>query len=359
MLSGERVSDPQFLHAVLCQLGLPRSPTLLRTFERTSGRASLRLQAGSVYDGLRWNDQPLPSGTRPRLVLIELCSRAVRTRNPDVDIGGSVREFLRRLNIDMGGKTMREFRKQMLALSACHMTLALPTPKGAAQIDAKPIDSFQAWHTDEGGQQALWPGHIRLTDKFFESLMDHAVPLDCEAIGQLQNSALALDVYSWLAHRLWRVREGNGIELSWPALKAQFGQEYRDTKNFKREFTGALRKAAGVYKDARIEMVPGGVKLLPSPPPVKRKPGRVPKGASEEQDSVPASLAAPAGNPVVVKDLVSLEALQRLPEIAPGWDKYGLAERYKEWVVALGEMPRNADAAFLGWVKKFTKGKRP
>jgi Plasmid encoded RepA protein len=96
--------DPQFLHAVLCQLGLPRNPTPSRTFERTSGRASLSLQAGRTFDGKKWNDQPLPSGTRPRLVLINLCSESVRTKSPDVDIGGSVREFLRRLSIDAGGR---------------------------------------------------------------------------------------------------------------------------------------------------------------------------------------------------------------------------------------------------------------
>jgi hypothetical protein len=45
--------------------------------------------------------------------------------------------------------------------------------------------------------------------------------------------------------------------------------------------------------------------------------------------------------------------------LAPGWDKHFLVATYKKWVAGLGEMPRNADAAFLGWVKKFTKGKRP
>jgi hypothetical protein len=96
--------DPQFLHAVLCRLGLPRNPTASRTFERTSGRASLSLQAGRTFDGKKWNDEPLPSGTRPRLVLINLCTQSVRTKSPEVDIGGSVREFLRRLGIDAGGE---------------------------------------------------------------------------------------------------------------------------------------------------------------------------------------------------------------------------------------------------------------
>jgi Plasmid encoded RepA protein len=138
---------------------------------------------------------------------------------------------------------MRHFRKQMLALSACHMTLAMATAEGTKQIDAKPIDAFQAWHTNEDGQPALWPGYLRLTDKFFESLMEHAVPLQPEAIGQLQNSAFALDVYSWLAHRLCRVNDRNGITLSWATLKQQFGQEFADTKNFKRKFLGALQRA--------------------------------------------------------------------------------------------------------------------
>lgn len=352
--------DPQFLHAVLCQLGLPRNPTSSPTFERMSGRASLSLQAGRTYDGKKWNDQPLPSGTRPRLVLINLCSEAVRTKSPDVDIGGSVREFLRRINIDAGGESMAQFRRQMLALSCCHMTLGMATADGTKQIDAKPIDAFQAWHTNEEGQPALWPGYLRLTDKFFDSLMEHAVPLQPEAIGELQNSAFALDVYSWLAHRLWRVNDRNGVTLSWAALKGQFGQEYADTKNFKRKFLGAVKKATSAYKEARIETVPGGLKLLHSPPPVKRKMVALPAKTPGDARPGPALLAANSGA-LSMQDLVSERALEQVSEIAPGKDKYGLAAMYVDYVNnALGsERPRNRDAAFLGWVKKFTKGKPP
>jgi hypothetical protein len=359
VLSEAQPGDPQFLHSVLCQLGLPRNPTGERNFERTSGRVSLSLQAGRSFDGMKWSDQPLPSGTRPRLVLINLCSEAVRRRSADVDIGNSVRDFLRRLNIDTGGESMAQFRRQMLALSVCHMTLAVITPKGPAQVDAKPIDAFQAWYTDEDGQQALWPGHLRLTDKFFNSLVEHAVPLDQEAIGRLQNSALALDVYSWLAHRLCRVREPTGIDLSWGVLKEQFGQEYGDAKNFKRKFLGAIGKAKGVYADARIEQVSGGLRLLPSPPPVKRVAVTV---TLPPTTATAVPLLAPSQaekKSVTFETLVSAEALEQVPDIAPGWDKYWLEARYREFVRGKNELPRNADAAFLGWVRKFTKGKRP
>jgi hypothetical protein len=166
------------------------------------------------------------------------------------------------------------------------------------------------------------------------------VPLDCEAIGHLQNSALALDVYSWLAHRLWRVREGNGIDLSWAALKGQFGQEYRDTKNFKREFAGALQKAAKVYKDARIELVPGGVKLLPSPPPIKRRTVSVPAAAPE---------AAASSARERKKIVISVNARETARRLAPGWDKYALQALFLEWAENLKEPLRlPPDKAFLG-----------
>jgi hypothetical protein len=362
---------------VLCQLGLSRNPTPGKTFERRSGRAHLSLQAGRTFDGMKFVDQPLPSGTRPRLVLINLCSEAVRTRGRVVNIGGSVREFLRRLNIDPGGESMAQFRKQMLALSCCHMTLAMMTATGPAQVDAKPIDAFQAWHTNEEGQQTLWPGYIRLTEKFFESLMEHAVPLETKAIGRLQNSAFALDVYSWLAHRLCRVNDPVGVLVSWTALKEQFGQEYSATKDFRRRFLGALKSATSAYQDARIESVKGGLRLLPSPPPVKRVAVQVTalrkadKAAPEanacalpvavEQHGAQSGLPPVMGGTLLMCDLVSEKALQQVPGIAPGWDKHHLAETYVAYVNGPlgGKRPSHRDAAFLGWVKKFTKGKRP
>jgi hypothetical protein len=359
-------NDPQFLHAVLCQLGLPRNPTTSSNFERTSGRASLSLQAGRTFDGMKWVNQPLPSGTRPRLVLINLCSEAVRTRSADVNIGGSVREFLRRLNIDTGGESMAQFRKQMLALSSCHMTLAMMTAKGPAQVDAKPIDAFQAWHTDEDGQHTLWPGYIRLTGKFFDSLMEHAVPLQSEAIGHLQNSAFALDVYSWLAHRLCRVNDRNGVTLSWSALKGQFGQEYADTKNFKRKFLGAVNKATSAYKEARLEIVPGGLKLLPSPPPVKRSVS-IARRASNQAAQLPPPAPGPAAAQLEPQNalthariVVSADALDAVRAVAPGWDRYFLEKQFIQWASGLGEpLKLPPDKAFLAWARKFTKDKRP
>lgn len=63
--------------------------------------------------------------------------------------------------------------------------------------------------------------------------------------------------------------------------------------------------------------------------------------------------------PVIVAErriLVSSQAIERLYEIAPGWDKYALEQVYMAWAKDK-EPARNEDARFLSWVASYTKGK--
>ena len=50
-----------------------------RTFERESGTVSIMLEAGRLWNGRKFVEQPLPYGTRPRLVMVHLSSEAIRT----------------------------------------------------------------------------------------------------------------------------------------------------------------------------------------------------------------------------------------------------------------------------------------
>jgi replication initiator protein len=205
----------EFLHAVLCQVGLPRRVTKERVFERNNGRASIRVEAGALYKGGKWIEQPLPCGAKPRLALIHVSSEDVT-------------------------------------------------------VSAKPIERFEAWLQYDGRQRSMWPGVPDLSQPFFETLISHAVPLDPRAIHGLKKSALALDVYTWLAHRLCRVRKPGGVKLSWGNLRQQFGQEYACSKDFKKEFKAALLKVRAVYPGARIDEEIGGLRLYSSPAPVPK-----------------------------------------------------------------------------------------
>lgn len=268
---------PDYLPAVLCQVGLPRSPVQGRTFERVSGGVSLQVEAGSVFDGRAFVQQPIPYGIRPRLALIHIATEAIRTNSRTVDVGGSVNAFLTELGLDNGGKAYRQMRAQMTALAACTLTLGRVESRTiagqnrdiAVTLAAKPFRQFSAWIDNTGDQPSLWPTEIELTDEFFYAIKETAVPLKPAALAQLSHSALSLDIYTWLAHRLWRVRKG-GSRVSWAALQEQFGGEYADRKEFKRQFRKRLTEALAAYPEAKVEPTEGGIMLQASPPPIPR-----------------------------------------------------------------------------------------
>jgi len=255
----------------MCQVGLPRRTTDATHFERTNGLSSILIESGKLWHPSgQWIDQPLPSGAKPRLVLIYLSSQAVKTGKRTIEIGHSTREFLQTLNLDLGGHEYGRFQKQMKALAACHMTIGIADGTKSLTINTQPIKKFEAWCSPTDNQRTLWPGTLELSEPFFDSLQTHAVPLDKQAIGALKHSALCLDIYAWLAHRLHRIPKKNSLPLSWVKLKNQFGQEYERQRDFNRDFTHALKQTLSVYPSARIESINSGLLLKNSPPPISK-----------------------------------------------------------------------------------------
>ncbi len=56
------------------------------------------------------------------------------------------------------------------------------------------------------------------------------------------------------------------------------------------------------------------------------------------------------------KLVISWKAMEQVPSLAPGWDKYALESKYCEWA-ADKDAANNEDARFLAWVKSFTGNK--
>ncbi len=266
----------QFSHSVLCQVGIPRKHTPERRYERSNGNLSLLIEGGSLWNGLSWIEQPLPYGAIPRLVMVHISTEAVRTKSRVIDVGESMRQFLTQLGLQTSGGRRGGYtalKKQLQALAACRMTLGMTDGDRVSTIDAKPIKRFDAWLLNgdhDGSQRTLWPGELELSEDFFDTLTRHAVPLDFRALGALKHSALALDIYTWLAHRLPRVTNPLGSKVSWSNLKDQFGQDYGRSKDFKKAFRHALRQVCTVYPDANLRDFPGGLILQPSRSPVPR-----------------------------------------------------------------------------------------
>lgn len=112
---------------------------------------------------------------------------------------------------------------------------------------------------------------MRLSSEYFESLKRHAVPLNEADLGALAHTAMGLDVYAWLAQRLHRIDPRKPAFIAWSNLKEQFGPDYRQMFNFKREFRKTLAQVQCRYQTARIELDGKGMTARNSPPPVSKR----------------------------------------------------------------------------------------
>jgi hypothetical protein len=275
--SGLLVDAPEeiaYQHSILCQTGLPyRNPgATVREWQRSQGNASLLLEAGQAMnrDTGEWTKLGLPWGPKARLVLMHLNGTAIRTQSACVDVGDSLTSFVRRIGLTTDGRTVRGIKDQVGALSAALIRMAFTGPQGGFQFDTKVVSGFDLWFPKDARQRVLWPSVVHLSGEYFASLVEHAVPLDERAVGALSHSAMALDIYAWLAQRLHRIPKPHRQFIAWPLVQQQFGAGYESLPKFRQVFLRTLHQVHAVYPAAKLDVTDRGLFLYTSPPPVMK-----------------------------------------------------------------------------------------
>lgn len=264
-----------YQHSVLCQTCIPyRNPGDVPLWHRKNGMVQLELQAGRVLDP--HTDEivtvGLPFGPKPRLVLYHLNAEAMRTQSPILTLEDSLTAFVKRtLKLDVGGRTIRSVKEQLNRLSAADFRFYASYQDHAVTVKGSVIEGLDLWVSKDERQRVLWPSVVQFSQRYFESLLTHAVPLNESAVSRLSHSAMGLDIYTWLAQRLHRVEPGKPILVPWSAVKEQFGQGYDRMDNFRRVFQTTLKQVAAVYKEARFKVEREGMRLSHSPPPVLKR----------------------------------------------------------------------------------------
>jgi hypothetical protein len=271
LLTSEK-QDVTFQHSILCQTSLPyRDPgDDVRVWERLNGSAHLEVLAGkAMHPELgRLVALGLPFGPKPRLVLAHVNAEALRSDSPEVEIEDSLTAFVKRLKLDPGGRNMRTIKDQLARLSAASVRLGMLRDGRAITVNSQIVTAFDLWFPKDDRQRVLWPSTVRLSLDYFESLKAHAVPLDERALGALSHSAMALDIYAWLAQRLHRIPKPHRQFIPWPVVKEQFGADYNRLRKFREVFMQALRQVHAVYPAAKLDVTDQGMFLYTSPPPV-------------------------------------------------------------------------------------------
>lgn len=270
-----------FYGRVFCQTSLPyQDPGALPVWSRQAGQLTLSIQPAVVPAAGGGVEVRYPYGTIPRLLLIWLSTETVRTKERRLVLDESLSGFMRSIGLHVtGGKRgdIGRLRAQMerlfLSTVICRMDAPADGRASASRFDV--ADGYALWWDarSDPRQGTLLPSYVDLSERFYEEVLGHPVPVDLRAIELLKGSPLRLDIYTWLTYRFSYLRRTTAIP--WGLLRLQFGSDFADNRSgrhhFKTSFTRHLERVLVVYREAKVEVTDTGLVLTPSPPHVRAR----------------------------------------------------------------------------------------
>jgi hypothetical protein len=277
-------ADLRHIHSVLAICGLPydRQPIEQRDYFRQQGNMSIEVMAGHHRSE---NGEkilhPLPFGPKARLILMHLCSEAIRQKSPTIEIADTFTAFVRDMGFaDNGGRggALTAFREQLNALANCSIRI---TSHAADRVKSKqffPIEEMDVWLSRDPSQPSLWPSTVTFSPTMFESLQKHALPVNARAVKAFAGSARKLDLYFWLGWRMNNIE--TPLHISWKAIAEQFGQGFKRERDFRAAFKEEIDHLKEVFAKLPIKLTTEGLTLHPVTPDVLALP--VPKSTKKK-----------------------------------------------------------------------------
>jgi hypothetical protein len=243
-----------FLGRSLIQATLPHSKTEGSHYTRTNGNFKLNV----ICD----RDVGLPYGIYPRILLYWLSTEIVRNRSREIELGKSLSDFMQNLGIvPSGGKngTIQRFRDQLKRLFSMVITCTYEeNNKWSTKTLSIADETFLWWDDKESskGEIIKSKSMIKISEPFYEEILNKPVPIDIRAVKILKGSAFALDLYFWLTYRSSYLKKETYIPLT--ALFGQFGVGYENNNKgryeFKRTLVMHLKKIKQIYKDINYKI---------------------------------------------------------------------------------------------------------
>ena len=138
-------------------------------------------------------------------------------------MGDSLRDFMDYQGLAIGGKNGKEVTRQIHNLAAARIVLGVWTAEHARQVNTQIADAIDFWLERDRRQRTLWQPVMRVSDRYADAIREHCVPHDMRALVGLYGNTRAMDIYTWLAYRLPRVKERTDVLVRFDDLKPIFG----------------------------------------------------------------------------------------------------------------------------------------
>jgi len=259
-----------YMARAMVQATMPHKKTAGSIHERTNGFYTFTMLARPKVG--------LPYGSVPRMLLAWIATEAVKTKSRDLILGDSMSQFMRQLGMmPTGGRwgTVTRLKDQTRRLFGstiqCSYTNKAEGHEALQNMVIADLASLW-WEPKDPTQQSLFESTVRLSETFYNEIINNPVPVDMRTLLALKKSPLALDIYAWLTYRMSYLKKPTSIP--WVALQAQFGSGYPMTaqgkRNFKKHFLGQLKKVQLFYHRAKASDGTNGLLLKPSRPHIPK-----------------------------------------------------------------------------------------
>jgi hypothetical protein len=260
-----RTANLGYMARVMAQVTMPHSKPSTNEYTRRNGKLTLSM----------WSPQHvgLPYGGVPRLLMSWLTTEAVRTRERTLVLGPTLTGFMAQLGMmPTGGRwgTIPRLQTQLRRLFTSQIVCTFDgdgVSRGSSLGIASDYELW--WNPKKPHYGSLWASTVTLGERFFEDIIERPVPVDVSTLRELKRSPLALDFYVWMTYRNSYL--DRPVEIPWEALHEQFGADYRIIRQFKFYASAALRKVHSAYPEARFDLTSRGLRLVPSPPHIRRR----------------------------------------------------------------------------------------
>ena len=188
------IADVGYTHAVMVQCFFPQRPISGLTYDTTHGRASLSIEAGRLIKPDVFGEIiqcAVPSGAKARLILPYIIGEAVRTASPEIDLGRSLRTFMERLGMPVGGSNGQKITAEIQNIAAATIMLGEWADDRARMRAGRMAKELSFWLERNPDQQSFWTPTMTLSAEFFAAIQDHRVPINMHHLAHLARSPRA------------------------------------------------------------------------------------------------------------------------------------------------------------------------
>ena len=330
-----------------------KDPGNVPEWVRRNGNITLSVQPGYADDPKDRRRRVCigyPYGSIARLILYWIVTEARQTRDPRLELGKSLAEFMRKLGLEPnygGGKrssasvVMRQLERLITARVTIERNIEDGTGHGREGFELPVAAAWKLlWKTTDHKQSLLGDSYLVLNEYFFKAILTSPVPVRMMTLLALKKSPLGLDLYAWVTLESYKAKaHKQGRFVAWKLLHEQFGSELGTVKNFAAKAKRELQKIRCNCPTIKLSFVQGGVQIH-----AESLPDVSPKETRE-------ALEPPSDVLLVGNNVPSEKAIAHVLEMNTTEGAIALSIKFQK-AVKLGKA-ENTDEAYISFAKQY------